>query len=191
MGKHDRINFEVRHSSSVYSDLVLLPKYVEDKILKLEPEDRGKGSIGVGTLPFEHISSDVGYLRCRQNMAHLRSYSFQLFVKSFTADPIFRFDSSGSRHTNPKNTTVGLLEKSVKTPHFQRFNEDGVIYAYRTDYIEENEDELLDNINMGLREYCLECSLFAKSGDKLTILQQLNLFQFLPPIDPHNNVKFV
>lgn len=190
MGKCDKINLEVKQSSSVYQDLILLPKYASENTLRLEPEDRGRDSIGVGTVPFEHISSEAGYFRCRQNMIHLRSYSFQLFVKSFTADAIFRFESTGTRHNNPKNATLSLLERSVKTPHFQRFNEDGVIYAYRTEYIEENEEEILNDVNMGLREYCAECSLMVKSGPRLSILQQLNLFRFLPPEDPHNNVKF-
>jgi len=190
MGRKVIVCVEVLNDHEQYTDLLLLRKQADSVNVKMEVEPKDRKHTEVGKVDFEHNNSDKGYLECRQNLIHRRRYSFNIFVKTFMQLPLFRFDSSGGRHWNPKNEELSLPEKAVKTPHFQKFNKDGISIAYRTEYLEENEEEILNDIQTSLHGYCNECNLETNIGGQLTIIRQINLLDYLPPNDPHSDAKF-
>lgn len=56
-------------------------------------------------------------------------FKFLIFADGFPS-PLVNFDSSGITHRNDKD--VPLAEQIITTPHFNRYDENGIRYAYKT-----------------------------------------------------------
>ena len=115
MAKQARVNSCVLADHAQYIDLVLLTKWSDVDSFKLEASTVERKGIEVGKVTYTYINTETGYLQCCQHKTNTTHYNFQLFAKSFMEEPIFRFETTGPSHTNPKNYSP-LIEHNVKTP---------------------------------------------------------------------------
>lgn len=179
---------EVLKDPALYVDLLLLEKRTEKDCVQLASEGAKRPTMLTGSVMFDHVNHYKGHLQCNQNAIYISHYSFQVFVKSFMPLPIFRYEADGTSHDN-KVPFFG--QRKVKTPHYQRFDDaSGHSVAYRTEFIEENEKELSENILLSLSEFCGQCSMYSNSGQPLQITRQLEAFVSLPDSDVHEDLTF-
>jgi len=74
----------------------------------------------------------------RISRAYERKYNIHLSSENiFGSIPLIRFESSGPAH---KNRGSDIINKKISTPHFHRFNQNGVEYAYHSERMKEDPD---------------------------------------------------
>lgn len=122
------------------------------------------------------------------------NYKFKLFSEFFTKKPIIHFDSAGRAHRNPTSLSGG----SIDTPHFNRLNENGINFAYKTPELinDRTKDILVNDMNLGLAHFCNEVNIITKKYSMNNSLEKYPsiIFQtsFIPDQqDPLGGVDFV
>jgi hypothetical protein len=118
-------------------------------------------------------------------------YGLKIFIKELHPQPVFYFDSDGPTHDNRDGITK-LSSTKVKTPHINYFDEKGENKAKRTQYIEDNEDALQNDINLGMSFFCKEANINS-SGNIPTISYELDLLplQQKVELDVHKGINFL
>lgn len=140
-----------------------------------------------------HESSDVDSvsLMVEVNKANQGNYKFKLNCEEFIPAPFFRFDSIGKTH-RVKRDGIKLNDQQVTTPHFHKYNEEGVEIAYKTkELIDKETAEALKDINLCLAHFCHESNLRLKEDDFPTVSvmpDTLGIQVFED--DPNQNIDF-
>lgn len=118
-------------------------------------------------------------------------FQFKLRYKEFIDNPIFRFDSDGDTHRN-RIDGVPLEEQQVLTPHFHKFNENGIEIAYKTDLLKNEETcKALEDIEYCIAHFFHECNirLNEESFPSVKIMSNPLGFSFQKE-DPNQNIVF-
>ncbi|RCR68285.1 hypothetical protein [Larkinella punicea] len=123
-----------------------------------------------------------------------KRFKFRLTCHHLTEEPFFRFDSSGQPHWN-RSSKVNFKEEMVSTPHFQKFTDEGIMIAYKTEkLLDENESLALEDISMCVIHFCHESNMRLNEDDFPTISlildEQISLFEPEPEGDPTRKFKY-
>lgn len=140
-----------------------------------------------------HESSDVDEMALivEVNKANQGNYKFKLRYHGLIPAPFFRFDSVGETHWN-KVDGIKLNEQQVTTPHFHRFNKDGIEIAYKTEKLKDEETaKALQDIDLCLAHFCHESNLRLNEDDfpKVAIMPDTLGMQVFND-DPNQNIDF-
>lgn len=84
-------------------------------------------------LPVEQLTVEGyrGELHTEVGLKQDGNFKFLLFTRRFMHTPLANFDSKGPTHRNDRTDTP-LAQQQVTTPHFNRYDERGGRYAYKT-----------------------------------------------------------
>lgn len=117
-------------------------------------------------------------------------YGLKIFVKQLHPHPVFYFDSDGPSHDNRDGSTK-LIDTKIKTPHINYFDDKGEKKARRTQFIEDNEEALQNDIDLGMVFFCNEANI-NKFGDIPTISYGLGVLplQQRAELDVHKGIDF-
>jgi len=119
-------------------------------------------------------------------------FQFKLRYKEFLDNPIFRFDSDGVTHWNQIDGNP-LQKQQVPTPHFHKFNEEGVEIAYKTEHLlDETKKKALEDIETCIVHFFHECNIRVNENNfpSIKILSNQLGFSFENE-DPNLNVPFL
>ena len=119
-------------------------------------------------------------------------FQFKLRYKSFVPTPFFRFDSDGETHRN-RDDGVDLKDQAVTTPHFHKFNENGIEVAYKTDkLLDPKESKALEDINLCIIHFFHESNTRLNDDDFPEIKIQSDTLGFkMTKEDPNQNINFL
>lgn len=93
-------------------------------------------------------------LQVEGHFTDVKKFKFKVFDKDYMPEPCFRFDSFGNSHVNFSDEP--LQTRRVDTPHFHKFDAEGIQKAYRTKFIEQNEEALLKDRNKAFLHFMEE-----------------------------------
>lgn len=119
-------------------------------------------------------------------------FQFKLRYKSFIEAPFFRFDSDGETHRN-KADGISLKESQITTPHFHKFNKNGIEIAYKTDkLLDPKESRALVDINLCIIHFFHESNTRLKDDDfpEIKIMSDTLGFKMTKE-DPNQNITFL
>lgn len=120
-------------------------------------------------------------------------FQFKLKCKEYCNVPFFRFDSDGDSHRNYLENSTKLDAQKVDTPHFHKYNEEGLNIAYRTPQIENNEQrKALEDINFCVFHFFKESNI-GLPNDELPIIniKQGSIDLDFSNEDPNANMTFL
>lgn len=86
--------------------------------------------------------------------ADLNNYSISIKSDVIDSRILLRYDSEGLAHRNAVDY-IPLVEQSVPTPHFHKFDKYGNFLAFQTEKLrDEKEAKALKNIEFGFAYFC-------------------------------------
>lgn len=187
MGKRQpRIAKEVRDNYPRYAKIVDGEKDLCNAALWLRRSDEHKMKF-VGTEQLEHKEiNDTMHLEVSAATDFVSAFKFKIFNPAFMAAPCFRFDSWGQSHMNFSDEP--LLQRRINTPHFHRYNPDGVELAYRTDTINQNEEVILMDRKLALDHFLEEGHV--RTTEPTSLNYEELLLASAEPTDPLEGVTF-
>lgn len=118
-------------------------------------------------------------------------FQFKLRYKEFLPPPFFRFDSDGDTHRNNIDG-ISLEDQIVTTPHFHKFNEEGIEIAYKTDkLLDPKESRALEDINLCIAHFFFESNTRLKEDKfpEIKIMSETLGFKMTKE-DPNQNIIF-
>lgn len=143
----DKVYQAVKSNHKAYLSLLNDLKFITTDTISVDRKEKNRPNKLVCDLPVEHVSiKDDNVLTIESVINDGGKFRFKLRCEPIFEKHYFRFDSFGPNHRN-KNPKKPF--KSVETPHFNKFDEDGYNVAYRTDKI------VNLNSNWGIKEYFL------------------------------------
>lgn len=151
------VNVTVKGNYRHYVQLIAEKKWPDSVPIILEPKENHAGWV-LGTITLTCTLSETFVLLAQGNTTKITSYGLNLRAKRFCPQPLIRFDADGLAHTNPF-PDVPLPERQVRPPHFHKFNDAGVEFAYKTHFLNENEAAVQQDINMGLAHFAEEANV--------------------------------
>ena len=180
-----------------YEDLLACSKSTTGPSITLSDKKTKKGRprVMMVELPVENSqeNSEMEFV-AEVSVLNNQAFKFRLSDRNFMHPPLIRYDSKGIAHRNP-SANQPLSEQKVEKPHFQRFNENGEPFAYKTDKLKtkEGEDELSNAIYCVMHFY--EEANMDHDGDLPTLSIEPSgepqLFPTLPQqIDPNSHVHY-
>lgn len=116
-------------------------------------------------------------------------YALKIRSTRFGNPPFFRFDSAGPTHVNEEDGR-GLVARVVPTPHFHKVWPDGIMRAYRTSLLSEEESARLitEDVTQGGIHFFNESNLVATAAEfRVQVLRDDLPIQ---QMDPLNGVTF-
>lgn len=124
---------EVSDDYPKYERLLLGDKRTEGIGIYVSVTKSSSSRWKVNRLPVEHIASpsERSKLHTEVSCHEEGNFKFLLFASDFLQIPLVNFDSQGAAHRNKFNN-VPFPQQVVTTPHFNRYDEHGRRYAYKT-----------------------------------------------------------
>jgi hypothetical protein len=119
-------------------------------------------------------------------------YGIKLRCANFIKQPYFRFDSDGPAHRN-ENPKIPLEEQSIKTPHFNSFDENGNYIAYQNETLKnQTKAQIIANdINFGISLFCMETNSKLNDNNFPTITELIQELDFTEKININfDNINF-
>lgn len=117
-------------------------------------------------------------------------YGLKIFIKQFIEAPVYYFDSDGPSHFNNDGKTK-LTQTPVKTPHINYYDENGLSKAKRNQFIDDNEQDLQGNINLGMHFFCGEINLNQNSIIPEILLERQSTLFSEDNFDIHEGIEFI
>lgn len=164
---------EIKDDYSKYQELIngikntSVPTITLDKIKGNHRHTRTKN------IEVTHNSiADYIELIVESKIANKRDFKFKLRAPEYTGVPFFRFDSDGVSHYN-RSENIELPRQKVDTPHFHKFDQNGINVAYKTSSLE-NEPErraLINDINLCMAHYSDESQTYYNNNNYVEIIQ--------------------
>lgn len=101
-------------------------------------------------------------------------YGFKLRCGALTKEPFFRFDSDGPAHRN-SFAEIPLDQQLVSTPHFNTYDSQGVLIAYKGKILEQEKEAnaVAEDINFGVSLFCQESNTMLENGSYPNILEKV------------------
>jgi len=184
-------NHKVKDNYNFYNELLSKRKSIFSEVIEIK-------KVGNNHNTLEELI-DVKHPDIENNMLLLVDvkvnnnsfFQFKLRYKEFIDNPIFRFDSDGDTHWN-RIDGVPLTEQQVQTPHFHKFNENGIEIAYKTDLLKnEVTSKALEDIEHCIAHFFHECNIRVneESFPSVKIMSNPLGFSF-DKEDPNQNITF-
>jgi hypothetical protein len=180
---------KMRDHFPVYQKFLAGKKSIDQDRITMRKHERRNNMVGNSPLSYAFLEGEKKFV-VEISVENKGNYKLQLWANYFGDFPCFRFDSAGSVHCNPENGS-GLRKRQVTTPHFHKFNENGVEIAYKTVKLasQSESDAIVGDCKRGLEHFCQE----AKLACNQTAYPSLTLDQEeldLSSDDPLNGVSF-
>jgi hypothetical protein len=125
---------DVRDKFVLYEQLLLGPKATQGGDIYVHEPKASRADWQVNKRHVEQLAQDEDYrseLHTEVKSNEHPRFKFLLFAHEFMSTPLANYDSLGATHRN-KFDYIPLAEQWVTTPHFNRYNEQGVRIAYKT-----------------------------------------------------------
>lgn len=164
---------EIKDDYSKYEELLAgvkntsTPTIMLDKLKENNKHTRAK-SVEV---THKSISEDIELI-VESKIANKKDFKFKLRAPGYILKPFFRFDSDGVSHYN-RTKNIALPLQKVDTPHFHKYDKDGLNFAYKTTSLK-NETEceaLINDINLCMAHYSDESQTYYNDCDYIEIVQ--------------------
>jgi hypothetical protein len=183
-----RIRDDYQHYLSVVNGLKTIQSTVT---LRKGGANNANWSGATVEIQHESVTQPIQFF-AEKNVKHPTNYKFKLLAAHLAQEPVLRFDSDGASHRNDLDN-IPLPERQVTTPHFHRFNEDGIGIAYKTDVLNSNGDAaaIVADANFGMAHFATEANLNDGRGNAPTLQDDEHVL--LPPEvnqDPVAGVNF-
>lgn len=95
-------------------------------------------------------------------------YSASIISDGLQGMQLFRLDTKGGAHVNGFDTSIPLSERKVTVPHFHQFNEDGYMFAYKTEELRGNStDDFSLNVEFGLSLFFEKAHIYDKETGQI------------------------
>lgn len=138
----------------------------------------------------ETISSQIQFI-AEKNVRLPTNFKFKLLAAHLAQEPVLRFDSEGASHRNDLDY-IPLPERQVTTPHFHKFNEDGINIAYKTEALKSkgNAEAIITDVNFGMAHFATEAHLEDDDGKQPMLHEAQTVFPMPTNQDPVAGVNF-
>ncbi len=184
---------EIRDKYADYTTLLTGRKSVFEQVINItEKKGNNKNFLTNRDVNVKHSSlTDAITLIAEVRVDNYKYFNFKLRCRSLSEVPFFRFDSDGETHRN-YDDSIPLSEQQITTPHFHRFNENGLLIAYKTDkLLNEQERIALEDISLCVIHFCHESNIRLNDDDFPGISIMPGTFQFeTENNDPNKGVNF-
>ena len=182
---------EIRENYEFYNKLLAERKSVFSEVIDINSTGNNANTLEK-IEPVKHPSiTDDMVLIFDVKVNNHNFFQFKLRYKSFVDQPFFRFDSDGDTHRNKVDGTP-LGVQSVTTPHFHKFNSEGLEIAYKTDkLLNDNESKALEDINLCIVHFFHESNIRLNKDEfpEIKIMSNTLGFSFVKD-DPNQNITF-
>ncbi|GAA3724091.1 hypothetical protein GCM10022422_01330 [Flavobacterium ginsengisoli] len=181
-----KINQIIIEKFDFFNDLVSKEKIILDDEISLKPKVNNiYWSTGESKTKHSTINEEIIFMV--EQSKRDNKYGIKLRCENFLKQPFFRFDSDGPAHRND-DVNIPLHEQSIKTPHFNSFNEAGKSIAYHNHVLkDENQAKIIANdINFGISLFCQETDSKLKNSNFPTIAPLIPELEF----SETNNIDF-
>ena len=179
-------NTEVKNQFDFFNELVYEEKIIRDKEIIMNPK---KSNLywftGQSNVQHNTINEEIVFIV--EQSKRDNKYGLKLRCQNFIKEPYFRFDSDGPAHRN-ENPKIPLEEQSIKTPHFNSFDESGNYIAYQNETLRnENEAQIIANdINFGISLFCMETNSKLNDNNFPCVTRSIQVLEFAEK----NNINF-
>lgn len=184
---------QIKENYSFYNNLLSERKSIFTEVIEINKIGNNHNTLeSVEEVTHPNATEDKMVLLVDVKVNNHDFFQFKLRYKSFLPAPFFRFDSDGETHRN-KVDGVELKEQAVTTPHFHKFNENGIEIAYKTDkLLDPKESKALEDINLCIIHFFHESNTRLKDDDFPEIKIQSNTLGFkMTKEDPNQNIDFL
>ncbi|WP_448104623.1 hypothetical protein [Pedobacter panaciterrae] len=155
----NKINSEIKNDFITFTRLVIDRKNTTERQIYLNDKKPSRKDTNYYEKPLVYNPENIKLIiEARQDVRSC--FRFKLRCQTFTDEPYFRFDSDGATHMNLDDSN-GLLDRKVTTPHFNTYNNAGVVIAYKTVELKNPEVEsvLLNDISLCFAHFCHESNI--------------------------------
>lgn len=191
MGQH--FSEAVKNNYSFYNKLLQERKSVFSEVIEINSKANNHNFIeSVEQVVYPNIEDDKMKLLVKVKINNHDFFEIKLKYKEFMPAPFFRFDSDGTTHHN-RIDGIPLNEQAITTPHFHKFNENGIEIAYKTDkLLDPKESKALEDIKLCIIHFFHESNTRLKDDDFPEIKIQSNTLGFkMTKEDPNQNIDFL
>ncbi|WP_282036194.1 hypothetical protein [Saccharicrinis aurantiacus] len=186
-----KTNLKVKENYTLYSKLLSERKSVFSEVIEINEIGNNANTLSRQEVLKHKSISDNMVLIVDVKYNNHNYFQFKLRYKDYIPQPFFRFDSDGETHRN-RVTGIPLGEQSITTPHFHKFNNDGLEIAFKTDkLINKEEAKALEDINLCIAHFFQESNTRLNAEDYPIIKVSPNeLGLTFNNNDPNQNVTF-
>lgn len=190
MGQH--IIPKIKENYSFYNKLLSERKSVFSELIEINKVGNNYNELceSIETI-HPSINDDKLELSVLVKVNNHDHFYFKLKYREFVKAPFFRFDSDGTTHHN-RIDGIPLSKQAITTPHFHKFNENGIEIAYKTDkLLDPRESKALEDINLCLIHFFHESNIRLKEDDFPTVkILPGTLDLKMSTQDPNENIVF-
>ena len=127
------ISHNVLQDFSKYEQLLFGEKMTEAPDIHVTAFKPSNARWRVNYKDLEHAAfpRDASELHTEVQCEDPKNFKFLLFVRGFMPGPLVNYDSGGLAHRN-RYSGLPLPEQNITTPHFNRYDDAGRSFAYKT-----------------------------------------------------------
>lgn len=184
---------QIKENYSFYNNLLSERKSIFTEVIEINSRANNHSFVeSVDKVDHPEVTDDSMVLCVEVKINNHAYFQFKLRYKSFVPAPFFRFDSDGETHRN-KVDGIELKDQAITTPHFHKFNENGIEIAYKTDkLLDPKESKALEDINLCIIHFFHESNTRLKEDDFPEIKIQSDTLGFkMTKEDPNQNIDFL
>lgn len=184
---------QIKENYSFYNNLLSERKSIFTEVIEINKFGNNNNTLeSIEEVTHTVVTNDKMVLLVDVKVNNHAYFQFKLRYKSFVPAPFFRFDSDGETHRN-KVDGVELKDQAITTPHFHKFNENGIEIAYKTDkLLDPKESKALEDINLCIIHFFHESNTRLKDDDFPEIKIMTNTLGFkMTKDDPNQNINFL
>lgn len=184
---------QIKENYAFYNNLLSERKSIFTEVIEINNRANNHSFVeSVDKINHPEVNDDNMVLCVKVKINNHAYFQFKLRYKSFLPAPFFRFDSDGETHRN-KIDGISLEESQITTPHFHKFNENGIETAYKTDkLLDPKECKALEDINFCIVHFFYESNTRLKDDDFPIIKIESNTLGFkMNKDDPNQNITFL
>jgi len=184
---------EIKDNYTFYNNLLAERKSIFTEVIEINKKANNHNFLeSIETVIHPDINDDNMILLVEVKINDHDYFHFKLKYKTFVPAPFFRFDSDGDTHRN-KVDGILLKDQVITTPHFHKYNENGIEIAYKTGkLLDPNESKALEDINLCIIHFFHESNTRLNNDDfpEIKIMSDTLGFKMTKE-DPNQNINFL
>lgn len=184
---------EIRDNYPLYTNLKDKRKSGTDKVIDISAPATNRNFISNKKTLLKHITLPDEILFISEvKVRDYKYFHFKIKCEALCGTPFFRYDSDGPTHRN-YDDNIPFNEQQVTTPHFHRFNTEGVSIAYKTEQLKKEESKkALEDISLCAAHFYHEGNIRVGDDDFPTIsILSKTLGLTHTEDDPNTGVNFI
>jgi hypothetical protein len=183
------ISLNIKENYQLFLDLLNIRKSILEEVIPVNQKANNIHFLKSSTKVFHASIDDEILFIINAHKTDHKKFEFKLLCNALCEKPFFRYDSYGTAHR--QKNKIRLEEQMIETPHFNKFNEKGECFAFRTDKLNDaGERKALEDINFCVVHYFNEGNMRVKEDEFPTIkLKEIGLFPSTD-YDPNANIIF-